>query len=326
MKKEYFKSMYHYEKSLEFDNSDEISHLYLYYIGINTGDIGFARAHAGYLSPQTQKSIGYQQYRFIDAVDVEYNYKIPVENDLRENSTYYRAGLNSLPGNRLNIYQSFSGFRQLVEYTTLNTQKEYYGIVSWNADAKTNLSLAYHYVGTKVILDPDTNLYPGNLFLAKITRKFNRFDISFSGAYYHTDWIDSYQAGIHLGTAFAGKQNIYLKSSLFIINEAGIDINQLSYNYNRLIFKQSAGISVLKYCWAEAYVNLGNLNCFADVNGMYLYNTYDPTVFKTGATLYGYAGKHLTLYANYNYDYKYIYMYDQYYHQHGLSGGMIWKI
>ena len=80
-----------------------------------------------------------------------------------------------------------------------------------------------------------------------------------------------------------------------------------------------------KKVWLEGNVTLGNLNNFADLNGLYIYNSLDPTTFRTGLSLYYYLNKQLTLYSNYTFSKKHITEYDVNYNQHSITGGIIWK-
>jgi len=318
-KKQYYKSMQHYENALAFDKDDEITHLYLYYNGINTGAVAYARYHAGKLSDDYKAYIQQKKFRTFDAVDLEFSYKIP-ETTLINEALYQRIGLNSMLGYRLNLYQTYSRFNQSTD-TTQTKQNEYFALIGWNPTSKINLSLGYHYVGTKVTLSPDVYFYPGNIIYGKISHKLNRFDLSVSGANFNNDWIDTKQLGLHLGAGFSGESNIYFTSSYFRIIETG-----LNYTYGRDLFKQTAGIFLFRRLWTEASVNFGNLNHFIDSNGMYIYNSLDPTTFRTGLSLFGYVSKPLTVYINYTFDEKLVVSSNQQYNQHSITGGIIWKI
>ena len=320
VKKQYYKSMRHYEKALDYDDDDdEISRLYLYYNGLYTGRTAFARFQASQLSEITLTEVSEKQYRLIDAVDLEYSYKMP-DHPATHQGHYKRLGLNSQLGFKLNIYQSFSTFNQNTD-TTQTRQNEYFVLLGWNPVAKTNISIGYHYVGSKVVYGADTFNYPGNIFYGKITRQLNRFDLAVSGASFKNDWLDSKQLGVHLGVNFAGSNNINLTSSYYRIIETGLD-----YSYGRNVFKQTAGIMLFNKLWTEAYVNLGNLNQFIDNNGLYFYNSLDPTTFRTGISGFWYVCKPLTIYLNYNYDTKKIFTDNLFYNQHSITGGLIWKI
>jgi len=326
MKKQYYRSMKHYEKSLQFDNSDEISHLYLYYIGLNTGNFSYARAHAAKLSEETQQQIKFKKSQIVNAVDFEYNLKIPQETELRDNAHYFRGGIHALPLENFSVYVSLARFNQLFEYTKESHQQEMYGAIQYSLTPSTSMKVAYQSINSQVYADPDTSRNTGNLFFGKINHQLNRFNLSLSYAYFKNLWTTSGQTGLQLGAAFSGDSKIYLSGSLYHINESGIDFNNKTYNYNRLIFKQTAGFSPMKYIRTEAFLTLGDQYCFADQDGLYLYNNQDPTKFKAGLTVYAYIGKHLTLNMTYNYDKKLIYLFDQYYYQHGITGGIVWKI
>jgi tetratricopeptide (TPR) repeat protein len=318
VKKQYYKSMRHYEKALDYDD-DEISRLYLYYNGVYTGRTAFARFQASQLSEITLTEVREKQYRLTDAVDLEYSYKMP-DNPSTHQGHYKRLGLNSQLGYKLNLYQSFSNFNQSTD-TTQTRQNEYFVLLGWNPAAKTNISIGYHYVGSKVVYGADTFNYPGNIFYGKITQQLNRFDLALSGASFKNEWLDSKQLGVHLGVNFAGNNNINLTSSYYRIVETGLD-----YSYGRNVFKQTAGIMLFNRLWTEAYVNLGNLNQFIDNNGLYFYNSLDPTTFRTGISGFWYVCKPLTIYLNYNYDTKKIITDNLFYNQHSITGGLIWKI
>ena len=318
-KKQYYKSMQHYEKALTFDKEDEITHLYLYYNGINTGSTAYARYHAGKLSDTSKAYIDQEEIRLFDALDLEFSYKSP-DTTAINNAYYQRIGLNTLLGYQFNLYQTFSNFSQSTD-TTQTRQNEYFAMISWNPGAKTNLSLGYHYVGTRVDIYSNTYLYPGNIIYGKISHKLNRFDLSVSGANFNNDWIDTKQFGLQLGVGFSGENNIYLTSSFFKIYETSFN-NTSSRN----IFKQTAGIMLFDRLWTEASINFGNLNHFIDNNGMYLYNSLDPSTFRTGLSVFGYVSKPLTLYINYTFDNKLIIISQQQYNQHSITGGIIWKI
>ncbi len=319
VKKQFYKSMRHYEKALDYDDDDEISRLYLYYNGLNTGRTAFARFQVSQLSEITLTEVNEKQYRLIDAVDLEYSYKMP-DHPATHQAHYQRLGLNSQIGYKLNLYQSFSTFNQNTD-TTQTRQNEYFVLLGWNPAAKTNISIGYHYVSSKVVYGADTFNYPGNIFYGKITRQLNRFDLGLSGASFKNDWLDSKQLGVHLSVNFAGSNNINLTSSYYRIIETGLD-----YSYGRNVYKQTAGIMLFNKLWTEAYINLGNLNQFIDNNGLYFYNSLDPTTFRTGISGFWYVCKPLTIYLNYNYDTKKIFMSNLLYNQHSITGGLIWKI
>jgi len=95
---------------------------------------------------------------------------------------------------------------------------------------------------------------------------------------------------------------------------------------NRVIFSQTAGLRLRKMLWAEGNIIFGNLRNYNDRNGLYVYNSIDPTKFRTGLTLFWYLGNKATFFANYTYDKKQIELTNLNYKQYSFSGGIIWKL
>lgn len=81
-----------------------------------------------------------------------------------------------------------------------------------------------------------------------------------------------------------------------------------------------------KKFWAEANVTFGNLNNYVSAEGLYLYNSYDQTTFRTGASMFWYVNKNLTLFSNYTYDKKLVVSDLSNYNQNSITGGIIWKL
>ncbi|MBP1663087.1 MAG: hypothetical protein H6Q19_227 [Bacteroidetes bacterium] len=316
MKGNYYSAIKHYEKSLKFDPKDEIAHLYLYFCGLNTGDESYSRYHGGKLTKEMQKELKIQTFRPVDAVDVEYNKKFN-KNELRSNPDYLRLGLNSQIGYRLNLYQTVSLYTQTTDYTTDITQDEYFGVLSWTVLSKTNLSLGYHFVNTKVNTETESFLYPGHIWIGNISQTIKRLYIGVVGSVFSNDYVRTTQFGTQIGVSLPGKRHPNLKSSIYNINENGI---------NRIVYSQKAGLFVFKKLWSEASVTFGNLNNFVDLNGLYFYNSLDQTTFRTGASLFWYINPHLIGYTNSTYDKKLIIQTLSNYNQYSLTGGIIWKL
>jgi hypothetical protein len=324
MKKQYYRSYDAYEAAYNMDKTDTLTVLYLYYNSIYTGNYSRARYLAGKLPRETSSYFKQNAFRPVDAVDMEFSYKIP-EYAMRENADYKRIGINSQIGYQLNLYQTISDFRQTTDITTLSKQNDYFANLSWRPWLNSSLSVGYHYTGTRIVIDPDTFNYTGHLFSFRATQQFSRFDLSASAINYNSEILNSFQTGIHAGIGFAGNNNIYLKSSLYRIWQYWYESD---YSTNRYVFTQSAGIMLFGRLWTEASVALGNLDHFADLGGLYLYNTLDPVTFRTGLSLFGYILPKLTVYTNYTLDRKYYTFFDitQNYLQHSITGGIIWKL
>jgi hypothetical protein len=66
---------------------------------------------------------------------------------------------------------------------------------------------------------------------------------------------------------------------------------------------------------------------YNDFNGLYLYNTYDPMVFRSGATIVFYAGKTISIWANYTFEKREYFENNSFqYNQFSYLGGIRWKL
>lgn len=325
MQGKYYASIRHYENALAYDAADEITHLYLYYNHLHVGNYSKAAFHAGKISEETSKFNQIKTFKPISAIDYEFNIKKP-DNELREDALFHRIGIGSQLTPQLSLYQSISTYGQITDYTRNIRQNEYFGLITYTPHSNVSLQVGYHGIGSKIIADPDTLQYKGNLFLGKITYNKGRFDLGLSYSYLDLYYATSKQLGIQGGIGFSGTIPAYFKSSLYQLTESGMDLNNEAYIYNRLVFQQTAGFMLFKRVWLEGFVTLGDLNYFADFNGLYVYNTADPTTFKTGSTVYLYPSSKLVFFFNYAFEQKTILLYNLQYQQNSFSGGIIWKI
>lgn len=320
VKKQYYKSMYHYEKARKYDKKDELTRLFQYYNAQYTGRLAYARQFVSKLSEESRDYLQVPKFKLIDAIDLEYSHKFPSLDAVHE-ASYTRIGLNSLIAYQFSLYQTFAYFNQRTDSTT-TTQYEYFISAGWTPLSHTHLNVAYHYMGAKVSYEGDTYSYPGHVFYTKASYQINRFDLALSGAYYNSEWLDSKQIGLHAGLNFAGPNPISLNSSFYQVFEE----TTLYGRQNRNIFKQTAGIMLFDRFWTEAMVSIGNLNYFIDNNALYVYNSLDSTVFRTGASIFYYLNQPFTVFFNYTYDLKEVLSTNTLYNQHSITGGLIWQL
>ncbi|OIP83184.1 MAG: hypothetical protein AUK44_06005 [Porphyromonadaceae bacterium CG2_30_38_12] len=320
----YYAAIRHYQHALIFDADDAVSHTYLYYSALYINDEAMARYHFSKLDAENQAFLKIKKSKLVEAIDLEYNYKInkdyavnnAMTSDLRSNPQYKRIGLNSQLGYRFNLYQSYSTFTQKSDYFNQAIQNEYYVAGVYSLFSRTSLMGAYHYVGTTFNTDTDSLKIPGNLWFGKLTHSFSRFDVSLSQSRFTNDYNDVSQTGLQLGFSLPLKPKIYWKSSVYNITES---------DSSRLVFNQTIGALIARRFWLQGTVTIGNLNNFVDNNALYLYNSLDHTTFRTGASLFYYLGKHITVFTNYSYDKKLIVDSQYNYKQHSFTGGLIWK-
>ncbi len=307
---DYYASQLQYEKALTFDAFDPDTRLYLYYCGINTGNEAYARYHAEKLTNELRQKINEQAVKPVDAIDLEYNFKA---NNVRtrSNPSYYRAGVNSQLGYRLTLYQSVSNYQQIIA-NQQTRQPEYFALLDWSITSHLSLDVAYHYLNLGV----DGYKYPGNMVFAALSTSINRFTLGINGSVLKINSGNFQQFGFHAGVTLPGKSSIYLKSS----------VNGLiGQGEKRLIYNQVAGLRLVNKLWAEGNVTCGNIKNYNDHNSLYIYNSFDPTTFRTGVTLFWSPGKIITLFGNYSYELKQIELNNNTYQQHSFSGGIIWK-
>jgi hypothetical protein len=310
-KGDYYASQKEYETALKFDENDPDTREYLYYCGLNTGNLAYARFHAGKLPEEVKNRLGINAVNPIASVDLEYNYKTN-NSGSRSNPSYFRGGLYSQLGYKLSVYQSASNYKQTVD-STLIKQPDYFALVNWSVNSHTSLSLAYHHLNTSL----DGYNYPGNLVYASLSTRVSRFIFGVNGSFFRYDIGDFSQIGLHAGVTLPGKSNLYFNSYLSAL---------LEQNNERLILAQYAGGRVYKSLWAEGVVLFGNIQNYNDHNALYVYNSIDPTLFRTGLSLYWHINKNITLYSNYLYDTKQVEQTTTKYIQHSFLGGIIWKL
>lgn len=301
-----------YKKALEFDTADEITREYLYYCAANSGS-EYSRFYAGNLSEETASKLGIKRINPVEMVDTEFNIKTN-QTESRSNQIYYRFGINTELGYRLSLYQSLSYFNQTVDGIPTR-QPEYLALLKWHFAPAWQLKTAYHYLYT----NDGYNVYPGNLGFLALSSKLNRFTLEARGSILKSSFATTRQVGLQAGVVLPGKSNLYLTSALTGMAEDG--------EY-RTIFSQSAGLKCNKKLWAEGNITLGNLKNYNTYNSLYVYNSVDPSVFRTGFSLFYFTGKHLSFTGNFTFDQQQIENSTTitHYYQYSFSGGIKWRL
>jgi tetratricopeptide (TPR) repeat protein len=311
VKADYYASQKQYEKALEFDEYDPDTREYLYYCGLNTGNIAYARFHAGKLPEEAKTRLRIHAINPVASVDLEYNYKVN-NGENRTNPSYFRGGIYSQAGYRLSLYQSASNYKQTVN-SILIKQPDYFALLNWSVTSHTSFSVGYHHLNTSL----DGYKYPGNLVFSSLATRLNRVTLGLNGSFFRYDIGDFKQVGVHAGIVLPGKSNFYFTSYL-----SGL----IEKDASRLIFAQYAGARIFKTVWLEGTVTVGNIQNYNDHSALYVYNSIDPTLFRTGLSVYWNINRNLTLYSNYLYDTKQVEQTTDHYIQQSFLGGFIWKL
>lgn len=334
LKANYYASMRHYEKALIYDSNDQTSLLYLYYNGLETGNAAYARYYAGKLSPVMQASNHQKAIKPIRSLDYEFSHSWNKELN-RTNPTYQRIGIGTDLGYSFSLYQTYSKFNQKADYSdsynqyrSAITQEEYYLLAGKSFSADFGLDLGYHSIKTTFNTDVwdltlqeqtdtyDPLVYKGYLWFAGLHYKWNRLHLSASTSYMDLSYNTVYQQGLQVGVALPGKQQLYLSNAVYLLADD---------NDQWLISKHTIGMLFFKKYWMELSKTFGNQNNFVDANGLYVYNSFDPTLSKTGLSLFWYCNAHLTLYGNLSLETKQNSFLLTNYQQNALTGGIIWK-
>lgn len=316
----YYDSRLNFEKALTYDSFNDFTLEYLYYSYLNTGKENYAGVIAKRLDPEVRKKMSLSPFKLISALEAEYNYKYS-GTILRSDPHYYRFGVLTRLGFRLNLYQSVSVYRQ--ELSLRKTirpvnislkQSDYYASLGWNASGKLMMHGAWHHLNTS---SGDVN-YTGNLFLVSFEPDYNRLTLKAQGSFLSMNSRKIYQSAVQAGYVFPGRPDFFIHEQGAIVSESG--------NY-KLVFNSGAGLKVYKSVWFEADGTFGNLDAYNDFNGLYVYNTYDPITFRGGGTLTWYIGGHIAAWFNCNYEKRQFYE-DRsfYYNQISYLAGLRWKL
>lgn len=334
-KRDFYASMRHYEQALVFDKHDQGTLTYLYYSGLETGNTAYARYYAGLLSTESKWNLKLKAFQPVNGLDAEYNYQTNTE-AYRSNTNYQRLGIGTDLGYSWSLYQTVDRFQQSAtsgdaynEYRSLILQDAYYGLLSKQFNPHFGLDLGYHYLRTKFSTDiydlslrevtetVDTLAYHGQLYFAGLRYKWNRWHLGLTSSYLTLEYNHVLQTGLQVGFAFPGSHNLFLNNSLWLLHDD---------NDQWLVSKHSLGILLGKKYWLEGYKTFGSLKNFADLNGLYVYNSFDPTLSRQGLSLFWYATPHWTFFGNYSFEIKQNTYLLQQYNQQSFTGGLLWKL
>ncbi|MEI7830388.1 MAG: hypothetical protein WCI31_11490 [Prolixibacteraceae bacterium] len=301
-----------YKKAFSFDQSDENTNEYLYYSALNSGAEN-TRYFAGNLSTVTQNKLVINRYNALGLIDTEFSMKTNSVKS-RSNQTYYRIGVNTELGYHFSLYQAYSYYEQVIS-SVLTRQPDYVAILKWSPNPVWQVKGAYHHLFTTI----GTTAYPGNLGLLAVAANVSRFNFEANTSFLSAASTNTIQMGLQAGVVLPGKSDIYLKGSLVGMVESGAF---------RTIYAQTAGFKCAKNLWAEGNITLGNLNNYNTQNSLYIYNSADPSIFRTGFSLIYFLGKHLSISGNFTFDQQQFTNNNviNNYNQYSYSGGLKWKL
>jgi tetratricopeptide (TPR) repeat protein len=301
-----------YQKALEFDLADESTREYLYYSSLLSGAEN-CRLFAGNLPAETASRLGIRRINPVGMIDSEFNLKTN-QIQSRSNQIYYRIGINSELGYRFSLYQAFSYYEQIIS-NVLAQQPEYMALLKWSLSPAWQIKGAYHHLFT---INGNIS-YPGNLGIIALSTQMNRFSFEANASVLNSSLATTQQFGLQTTVVLPGRSNIYLTGSL---------VGMIENSAYRTIYSQTAGFKCSKNIWVEGNVTLGNLKNYNTYYSLYVYNSVDPSLFRSGLSLIYFLGKHLTISGNFAFDQMHINKSTALtnYYQYSYSGGLKWRL
>lgn len=300
--------------------TNSTARLYAYYCNSYLNNDAAASYHVGYLDKETRRSVQLSPFGFIDAA-VETGIKLP-NNDQRDNGFFERFGLSNRLGWRLQLEQSVIFFKQnilrggFIDHKTQighkDRQSEYFAEAKFALNKDISLLGSYHYVYTTY----RSNISYSNLGLLGV--KYTSRYVDLQGDMDFGQLIDKNLKQYNAKVDFypLGNLNLYTASRASLLNLSGV---------NAFIYSQTIGFKVLNKTWLETSATFGNLDDYLDTDGLYIYNSIDPTKFKCGETAFFQLGTQTLLNLNYSYEKKTDVYHAKNYNQNSVTLGIIWK-
>jgi tetratricopeptide (TPR) repeat protein len=319
-KGDYSRAARHFSKALPYDSYNAFTLEYLYYSYLNQGKEEYAGVLAGRIDPLITDLYGMTPAKLIDRIELELNYKL-TSTKIRSDASYYRIGIRSRLSPRVVMYQAYSGYNQTINNNLKGDtaafrirQPSYYLLLNWNISRHLMIRSAYHYLHTVT----GYRLSRGNLFHLAVAPDLGDFGFEVNGSVTTYGKTNLYQAGLNFKYVFPGRQGFYMK---------GISAVLASEGERWSVMGTSAGMKLWKGSVIEGSVMRGELAGYNDFNGMYVYNSYDPIISRTGVTLYQLFGTGTGIWLNYGIEKKEYFEARSFtYNQFSFLGGVRWKI
>lgn len=308
-----------FNQVLSKDSFNATTRLYAYYCNTYLNNTPAASYHAAYLDSETLHSIKISPFGLVGA-DFESGIKLP-NNSERDNGFFERIGISNRLGWRLQLEQSAISFNQNIFRSSYNDknlfgktdkQLEYFIKAQFVFNNYLSAIGSYHYLYTT---------YRGNI---------NNSNLGLLGIKYTGSYINL-QGDINFGNLInktlkqyntkldfypLGNLNLYTISRASVLNLSGT---------NNFIYSQAIGFKVLNKTWLETLAAFGNQDDYLDADGLYVYNSIDPTKFKCGETVFYQLSAHALLDLNYIYENKTDVYRSVNYNQNSVTLGIIWK-
>jgi len=309
-----------FNKVLSNDSYDSTARLYAYYCNTYLNNYIGASYHASFLDKEMLGNLKLTPFGLIDA-GFETSIKLP-NNTERDNGFYERIGLSNRLSWHLQLEQSAIFFKQnifrsaYIDYPnqkgTTDNQFEYFVKATFALNKSISFLGSYHYLYTNY----RSNTYNSNLGLLGV-KYVSRYldmqgDVNFGLLINKT--LKQYNTKLDFYPL--GNLNLYSTSRGSVLNFS---------NKDHLIYSQAIGFKLAKKTWLESSATFGNQDDYQDADGLYVYNSIDPTKFKCGETIFYQATAHALLELNYIYEKKTDIYRSVNYNQSSVTFGISWK-
>ena len=316
---DYIRSVRNFERALQYDSYDPYTLGYLYYSNLDLLRVETAGYYSSRMTPDQRKAYQIKPTKIVESIDLELSTKI-TSTSLRSNPNYFRFGLNSRPLQRLSLYQSVSVYNQ--QGTIQNPAQQfpfhirqfgYYGLIRYALFSHWNIKAAYHFIYS----DFSSSITYSNLGYAVLSANFDILSLSIDASAIHNGEYITKQGGLKAGLTIPGNKNLSFTGGISVLNQQ---------DTSRLIYSGSVGISLNKKIHMIADITYGYQNYYNDFDAMYVYNSIDPSIFRTGLTTYFLTKNRITIWINIGFERKEYFENNNYnYNQISLSGGVQWR-
>ena len=189
----------------------------------------------------------------------------------------------------------------------------YYGLVKYSLFPHLNIKAAYHFIYS----DFSSSISYTNMGFGSLSAHLGIFTLSADASAIYNNNYNTKQGGLKAGVIIPGKGNVTITAGISMLNQQ---------DTSRLIYSGSVSVNLNKKVRMIADATFGYQNYYNDFDALYVYNSIDPTILKTGLTTYFLSKDRITLWIFTGYERKEYFENNNYnYNQISISGGVQWR-
>lgn len=313
----YSAAIVQYEAVLKNDSYNATAHYYILLCRkmLNQSELG---AYEAPLLPQASREYEKLEEQALTGGGAELSYKA-TDHPFRGNPFYLRFDLTHRLKWNLHMQHALGTYQQTMNeplFTDIQNsnqikigQLEYYNKTTLNLTRKIQLKGAYHYLNT-----PFNNLsYNSHLGMLAVKYYGNFYDLQASAIAGKSIDSNLLQTDLQLGYCPFGNNSFY-------------GISTLMQRNGKINFRQVVGLQLKEGYWLEANHVVGSFSNVVENDALYLYNSIDPNLSKTGLSAYALMKGNLLFSVGYTYEKKSLYKRKTEYNQHSITAGLSWKL